>query len=174
MNEPDNPIKELRETLNLSQRELSERLSCSVSTILRTEQGLYNDIPPLLMDWYTEHSDFTATPITDYRRYQTRQRLRNGVSLVPYTEGREGGYFIWEIEYFFIWWRKSNGYKERLHFCRAFCYHPSTIIRFEKGVAKNPPKEVLDLFRDWDLGLKQLTDDYALWRRRLVLNVNAA
>lgn len=39
MNGPDNPVREAREHLNMTQRELADEIGCSERTISRYEQG---------------------------------------------------------------------------------------------------------------------------------------
>jgi transcriptional regulator with XRE-family HTH domain len=86
MDEPVNPIKELRESLNLTHAELCKNLNIAPSTLVRTEQGLYAAIPPIIKGWYDEHSLLGSTPISDYRRFQNGVRGRNLPRLVTFQE----------------------------------------------------------------------------------------
>jgi transcriptional regulator with XRE-family HTH domain len=161
MTHSSNPVKEFRERLYISQEKLAEEMGVSHSTLLRTEQGLYSEIPPVILRFLKANSEYTTTPIADYARFRSEQRATSSQHLKPLGTTP---FYLGQEEHPFKDWRERQGYRSRLSFCTAFCLHPSTLIRFEKGISVRVPQDVVDLFRDFNLDSELLQHRYTSWR----------
>lgn len=71
---PDNYIKILRERLKLSQQKLADQIQCSKLVILKTEQGNYPNIPPVVMDYWVGRGESELRLADTYSEYQAAVR----------------------------------------------------------------------------------------------------
>lgn len=156
-----NPVKVVRNKLRLSHAELAIRYGVSESTLLRTEQGLYVDIPPTILRNIATDHPLPSLISADYHRFQVSQRDRNRNELRPYGTIKHDPY---SKTHPFISWRKECGIESRLEFCRMFCIHPSTLKRFEDGISLTTPSYLLDVLRSLGVDYTLLEDNYLIWR----------
>ena len=168
-----NPIREERLRLSLSITDFSKILEVSTSTLLRTEQGLYVDIPPTILRYFDSHSLTPWSIRPEYVRYQTSQRAsvleqqirrldkenKDILDVLPQLDYNT-------MEHPLVNWYRRLGYKTRLEFCKAFCLHPSSIIRFEAGRTRSVPEQLSNVLWGLELGLVmvRLQDSYREWR----------
>ena len=180
MSEPVvNPLLEFRlaqeqtsgSNIGWSLDQTSREMGVAVSTIIRTEQGCYNEIPPAILrhlitffisadsvrDQYSRFKTGKRTAIRDHRAVERQfaWKLKTYVQRHPETNP------------FLIWRYQIAEYKSRLAFCKDFCLHPSTVKRVEDGVAEKIPESILEAMHEIWLdpdSIETLEKEYANWR----------
>jgi transcriptional regulator with XRE-family HTH domain len=89
----ENPIKQFRSAENLTMQELADLSGVSKSAVLRAEQGVFNDIPPALVDFISSRGYDILAYAAGYRRFIVDQRKRSYGTLItelpPYTIFKE-------------------------------------------------------------------------------------
>ena len=153
----------------MSIREVSKLLGVAESTYLRTEQGLYNDIPPVLLRAISDHVTSPAVVCANYERSQISQRTatyRDGKVIQHYRDllAIEVSEFP-EANPFILWRQNINGFKTRLAFCKAVCLHPSTVKRVEDGVAESISRDIVDAMLFCGVDLNPLESEYRIWQK---------
>lgn len=168
-----NPVSQLRIKNKWSLEECAVEIGVSPSTIIRTEQGLYNDIPPRIFRYLSDRTLSPGTVTYDYHRWQNSRRMQtlNGKDVSPFIFFKQSLSSLIQQEPetnpILLWRFYVLGYESRLAFCRDLCLHPSTIKRYEDGVAERMPESLisaLELSRieiDWEF----LDECYRKWRR---------
>jgi hypothetical protein len=141
---PVNPLRQYRSDKFLSLDQAAAELKVSVSTLIRTEQGCYNDIPPTILGAISSHFLSPDAVRSQYSRYQTGNRTLNSRGLVRgYQRELSQRYRISrKTKNPFIIFRELQGYYSRLAFCKDFCLHPATVKRLEDGLANRIPESV--------------------------------
>lgn len=72
---PKNNFAALRENLDLSQQKLADKIGCSKLLILKTEQGTYPEVPPVIMDWWVNQNGMSELILRDtYEEFQQKVR----------------------------------------------------------------------------------------------------
>lgn len=165
-----NPLYWHRFVNNISISQLAKDFGVTESTIIRTEQGLYNEIPPNVLRHLAAHSLSPNTVRRQYARYQTCQRLKSGAryNRRTYSFYRSMVAQNPEENPLVLFREKFLGYKSRLAFCKDFCLHPSTVKRVEDGLSQTLPQSILDAlgeagFDGWLL--EKLLENYLVWLR---------
>lgn len=146
-----NPIKRLRELESLSLNEVIEKADISRGLLIRTEMGTFEDIPPKLLNYFTEYHGYNPQQIAgDYKRFVSSTRTQNygklTVDLPPtyspvdvdlnflpddilvrnYAESKESS-----IRHPFVQWRLYSGLTKQLDICRFFCVHQGHLSNYE-------------------------------------------
>jgi transcriptional regulator with XRE-family HTH domain len=162
-----NPVKQFRVSRGWSIKEMSEQAGVSVSTVTRTEQGCYNEIPPRLLGFIS--SDYLSVGLvrSDFRRFKASQR-----DSVLVNREKRGGFLnvtdprVWNTNPF-VWWRLINGWNSRLSFCKDMCLHPSTVKRYDDGTAVRMPEDIQIALTDIEIDWEVIDEQYQRWRARL-------
>lgn len=136
----ENPVKNARRFLGLTQVELANECGVSRQTVLRTEQGVYTSLPPSLGEWLTR--DVPGI----YNAYHAWQRAKRkhsyGKLIEPYS-------FDSISDNPFHRWRVDSGLNSRMGVCKDFCLHPAVVTKFENTVEHSlVPDIILDALRD--------------------------
>lgn len=156
-----NPLRIAREATGLSQGRLAELLGVSRHFILRVEQGLYEDVPPAV-------GNFFSNPdlIYEYHRWQnTRRRL----SAEDKDLALNDNFFNFHYRGYrhpLIAWRSENANLiARMTFCRAYCLQPAIVERFERGKTASVPGPVANgLGKVYPNAVSGIEYAYLTWR----------
>lgn len=170
--QPVNPLYWYRLMENISISQLAKDFNVTESTIIRTEQGLYNEIPPNVLRNLAAHSLSPDTVRRQYARYQTGKRLKSGArySRRTYGEYRSLTKKNPEENPLVLFRASFLGYKSRLAFCKDFCLHPSTVKRVEDGLSQTLPQSILDALGDAGFDgwlLEKLLENYCSFKHSL-------
>lgn len=136
----ENPVKNARRFLGLTQLELANECGVSRQTVLRTEQGVYTSLPPSLGDWLTRD---VPGIYSAYTSWQTAKRKHSyGRLIEPYS-------FDTANDNPFHRWRLDSGLTSRMGVCKDFCLHPAVVTKFENTLEHiSVPDIILDALRD--------------------------
>lgn len=166
-----NPLREYRYRYDngagLSISQLANRINVSESTVIRTEQGLYHAIPPRILTFLDNSSEFLSrgSIISQYARFQAS--IRNRSFLSERFSRNVGALLAKTVKNFpeknpaLLLRKNVLEYDSRLKFCQALCLHPSTIKRFEDGLALSVPEQMRDVFINHGfMNLIDILDNY--------------
>jgi len=162
----ENPVKNARRFLNLTQVELARRCNVSRQTVLRTEQGVYTGLPPSVGN----ELEASVPGIYDaYRSWQSAQRRANyGKLIEPYSFS--------ESQHPFKRWRLDSGLNSRMGVCKDFCFHPAVITKFENTLElQECPDTILDSLRESgykESTLTALQQAYKVYRNKALMLPN--
>lgn len=166
-----NPLTHFRLTQNQgngwSLDQCAKELNVSISTIVRTEQGCYNEIPPTILRGIASAFISPADCAAQYSRFQTskRDRVRNSGTTQRLPVGAIKQVLQKDPDKNpFVAWREALGYKSRLSFCKDLCLHPSTVKRLEDGVAEDMPESVVEVLTYIGVDWSSLEYLYKKWR----------
>lgn len=135
----ENPVKNARKFLRLTQLELADACHVSRQTVLRTEQGVYTSLPPSLGDYLVRE---TPGIYSAYHAWQTAKRKSSyGKLIEPYAfDGNDHPFHRWRID---------SGLASRMGVCKDFCLHPAVVTKFENTIEHmGVPDIILDALRD--------------------------
>jgi DNA-binding XRE family transcriptional regulator len=120
-----NPLKQLRERLNLTLDQVAYRASISKQFIIKAEQAVYTDPSETLLAFYSALIDLDAVEVTQqYYRFQRETRKANyGRLIEPWTFKVEN--------HPFISWRQLSGVSSAAGICKLYCVHPAVLNKFE-------------------------------------------
>jgi transcriptional regulator with XRE-family HTH domain len=142
-----NPLAAFRADQKWSLDECARIMGVSQSTIIRTEQGCYNDIPPSILRYLSDHHISRDAIIHDYHRFQSITRLRTLDRAAYYFWGQSLTALIAKeptANPFVLWREGILRYHSRLAFCKDLCLHPSTVKRVEDGLAERLPGSIIE------------------------------
>lgn len=162
---PTNPIKKLRQELNLTQKALAEQAGISPTAVLRYEQGLYQEISPKI----TKVLEDDNLP----KRYHLwrlvhQQSAEEYFKELPQLTIKPG-------EHPFETFRKTVtsravGKDSRVSFCILLAIHPSVVAEYEKAKQMHMPRliqEALDTAGVPDTYINSLDQFGAIYYERL-------
>lgn len=160
----ENPVKNARRYLNLTQVELANECGVSRQTVLRTEQGVYTSLPPSLG---TRLVKDVPGIYNAYHSWQTSKRKSSyGKLIEPYLFDSLG-------DHPFHKWRIDSGLTSRMGVCKDFCLHPAVVTKFENTLEHSlVPDIILDALRDAGYAegtLTSLQAAYVSYRSRSTL-----
>jgi hypothetical protein len=179
---PVNPLKEFR----LAQERgagwsvdwCAKMLNVTASTIIRTEDGCYADIPPAILRGITPYFLSSDTVRANYRLFKSdaRRRVKDGrlvesFRFQAYRTTQKG--IEKDDRNPFVIWRELCGFKSRLSFCKTLCIHPSTVKRLDDGVAEVIPASIKEALNEIELDptfIDYLEGAYIQWRASLQKN----
>lgn len=186
-----NPIKRLRELESLSLNGVIEGADISRGLLVRTEMGTFEEIPPKLLDYFTQYHGYDARQIqNDYKRFVRSTRTQHYGKLTPelppsyspvdtnltflpddvitqnYKDSREA-----QIRHPFVQWRLFSGITKQLDICRFFCVHQGHLSNYElKGNYVNTPIQLVTALLESGYArtvLEELEVRYYLYRKYL-------
>jgi transcriptional regulator with XRE-family HTH domain len=159
---PPNPIRRLRRAKRLSQDQLASFTDTTRLTVLRAEQGLFEEVPQRLADVLLDLTPLNYDPITkhpvafysrsdterilelnaEYREFQGAQRAFNGLNgngllTHPFVLGPGGNTHV------FKQLRVKSGLSQ-IGFCIRFCVNPGGLYKWESFKQQHAPKQLLD------------------------------
>lgn len=144
--EPVNITKKIRLENDMGLQTFAGYAGVSQQIVLRTDQGVYADIPISILTALLELSRITSNDLKiKYAQYIKEHRLW------AQAEKPLNPNHILHADsplHPLVSWRILCGYESRMSFCTAFCLHSSTITRFEAGEAKSVPHILKELFLD--------------------------
>ena len=165
----ENPLMKFRSDQKWSIETCALEIGVTPSTIIRIEQGLYNDIPPRVFRYLSDRTLSPGTISYGYRRWQNSRRVQtvNGENFRLFNQKLEN--FIRgapEINPAILWRYDILGYDSRLAFCRGLCLHPSTVKRFEDGIAERMPSSIISVLglSDFEIDWRFVDECYRNWR----------
>lgn len=195
-----NPIKTFRDAEALSIDDLAFIADVSRTAIVRTEQGVYDEVPPNIMAVVQSRGySFTATR-DSYKSFISAQRRNSFGSLTPelpewelrltkdktfyYIAAQEPPVEVFSLlntrdELVSVWhpfthWRLCSAIPKQLTVCRLFCIHPSRMSEFElHNKFVGVPNSIVDALRESGYSehtLKVLNDRYNMYRKALITN----
>lgn len=155
-----NPITDARNELQMSGPILAKRLGLSRQYLSRAEQGTYSSLNPALRKWVANATSISPNDVDRrYRNFQKAQRQNTIERIGPHklerNESSEPGYKI------FTHWREGY-WTSPLQFAVSFCVHPDSVQKYEEGIQRSMPKQILEALIEADLIELNWTDD--LWR----------
>jgi transcriptional regulator with XRE-family HTH domain len=148
-----NPIKQLRESHNITQQQLATEASTSTLAVLRYEQGLYDEPSQKIVTALAVLTDTPPTTLTQaYHEWRRDLRQENSI----YFENPPP-LSVRPDEHPFVTFRKTIttravGKDSRMAFCILLAIHPSKVSEYEKGMQAHIPRLILDSLID--VGLK--------------------
>lgn len=165
----ENPLTKFRSDHKWSIETCAVEIGVSPSTIIRIEQGLYNDIPPRVFRYLSDRTLSPSSVSYGYHRWQNSRRVQsvNGENFRLFNQRLEN--LIRdapEINPALLWRYDILGYDSRLAFCRALCVHPATVKRFEDGIAERMPSVIIDVLTlsDFEIDWGFVDGFYREWR----------
>jgi transcriptional regulator with XRE-family HTH domain len=165
-----NPLLEFRLAHDWSLDRTAREMGVSISTIIRTEQGCYADIPPAILRHLITHFISGDSVRDKYSRYQIRQRTtvrdHRSVERQPARHLKNLMGIYPQRNPMILWREEIMGYKSRLAFCKDLCLHPSTVKRVEDGQAHGIPMNILQVMEFlWITEADEINDLYTKWRQ---------
>lgn len=169
---PTNPFKEARESIidsntgrSISHAVLAKRMGVTKLSLIRLEQGTFNDPLPTVLNYYTSHG-FNYLYLTDgYITYQYQMRMRNFLYFGPDLEcdPLSALHPLAQL----------RGTRNHMHVAKSLCLPQSTIARFEKDVRaqQTVPKtiiNVLPVIGYTDEQIHSFLTCYKQWRSRVL------
>lgn len=143
--EPVNITKIIRTKHGFGLNSFADYAEVKPQTILRTDQGTYRRIPTQVLIALR-----TLEPATSANELHYEYRL--------FVEAhRKWTWMEKPLKLHFlpdnslhplIYMRNSSGYTTRMGFCTSFCLHPSTVRRFELGLTRAVPQQIVEMFAD--------------------------
>jgi transcriptional regulator with XRE-family HTH domain len=146
-NRLENPLKQLREDLGLTQARLAELAGMTPGAVLKYEQGLYENPSCNLIETLCTLSDYDRHELT-YRYGLWRDDKRAAVGLRSLANIYLGPLNIHPMTAY----RRAVGYETAQSFCIALCIHPSVLAKYEAGKTKTMPKMLETALRAGGLG----------------------
>lgn len=166
-----NPLLEYRLAQNWSLDRISREIGVSPSTVIRTEQGCYGDIPPAILRFISSYFLSPNAVRDQYLRYQTSKRstIRDHNYMVrEFSRSLKSSCNAdWTINPFLVFREEILRYKSRLAFCKDYCLHPSTVKRIEDGIAEEIPVSIISALEEVHLNstsILTLINLYNSWR----------
>lgn len=164
---PDNPVKQFRLLYELTLEELSSLIGISKQALIRTEQGTYDRIPPVILHYLVSlngHNELELVSL--YENYQLKSRARNRCYFGP-----DLAVDIYKEHPFRQLRSKINVSLSEV--AKDLCLPQSTLQYFERKwkLQKSVPKGLINVLRSTGY-TKQTVDqfegDYEHWRARNV------
>jgi transcriptional regulator with XRE-family HTH domain len=143
-----NPVKRLRKEHKITQQQLADAGDLQRLTVLRTEQGLYEEIPGAVMDGLARlvPSLDRGLVARDYSAFQRHMRALYGplsVNRLRFDLVRAAiikGHPLVEL-------REKSGWTQ-IGLCKNLCVNAGLIHKWESGKQKEVPRQLLDALRD--------------------------
>lgn len=140
-----NPIKKIREELNLTQKEYAKLACVTEQVVLKAEQGLYPTLPPSIMRVAVTESNLSVGLIEAMYEDWILQELRDVKLPTTFVPSQVGFYTPDQ----FIGWRavvcRMNGVPNSVNgFCKLFKINPYVIQKYEGGKMKSIPLQLVE------------------------------
>ena len=130
-----NPIHYLRLTQRLPREHLASEAGCSALVVLRSEQGLYNSIPPVLVRTLVDHYGVDPHQLAiDYTNFQKEQRKFAQQSLADYIPDGTGSPLRMWREFYNL---------SAVGACKVLCVHQAVWANAESGQTHRLPEQLL-------------------------------
>lgn len=144
-----NPITDARNELQMSGPILAKRLGLSRQYLSRAEQGTYSSLNPALRKWVANATSISTNDVDKrYRLFQKAQRQNTIEQVGPHKlerhDSSEPGYKI------FLRWREGY-WTSPLQFAIAFCVHPDSVQKYEEGIQRSMPKQIMEALIETNL-----------------------
>lgn len=142
-------MKTLREELNLTQRDVSERLGISPSAIIRYEQYIYERLSPNIAQFY---ADELGVPVDDIHKQYVAARYAAQEEAQKFFKTSLPFLTIKPYEHPFVTFRKqitqgAVGKDSQVSFCILFKVHPSVLASYETGKQRSMPNLLKNALR---------------------------
>lgn len=142
-----NPVKRLRKEHNITQQQLADAGDLQRLTVLRTEQGLYEEIPGAVMDGLARlvPSLDKGLVAREYAAFQRHQRALYGplsVNRLRFDAVRPQ-----DNRHALVRLREASGWSQ-IGLCKNLCVNAGLIHKWESGKQKEAPRQLLDALRD--------------------------
>jgi len=144
-----NPITDARLAKSFSGPALAKRLGLSRQYLSRAEQGTYSRLNPALQRWVSNALNLHPDAVLQrYILFQRAQRRATLEKVDPHRLERHGS--MAEGHVLFERWR--NGYwTSPTQFAVAFCVHPDSVQKYEEGIQRTMPKQILEALLEVNL-----------------------
>lgn len=121
---------------------LAKRLGLSRQYLSRAEQGTYSSLNPSLRKWTANALSISVNDVDKlYAAFQKSQRRQTIERIDPHklerNQSNEPGHLVFER------WR-SGYWTSPTQFAIAFCIHPDSIQKYEEGIQRKMPKQLLE------------------------------
>lgn len=137
----ENPVRQLRKSLNLTQEELSNKLGVSTQVVYLTESGVYNKVPQSIASFYAFNG---GTELNQrYQAFITVTRL-NSAELFDWENSFPVGYSL--EEHPFVTYREHFNLA-RQAIAKLLCVQPALLYRLETGKLKKLPTQLVEALR---------------------------
>ena len=143
-----NPITDARLGLSMSGPMLAKRLGLSRQYLSRAEQGTYSSLNPALITWVSNALNIHPEAIRQrYALFQKATRRATVERISPHPLRRNGS----EAPHLtFERWR-SGYWTSPVQFSVAFCVHPDSVQKYEEGIQKTMPRQILEALQETKL-----------------------
>lgn len=154
-----NPIVAARLEASLSANALARRVGVSRQYLSRAEGGTYSSLNPALLKWVASASNIHPDAIMQrYVIFQKARRRDTIERLQPHQLTRNGnkldpGNVIFER------WR-SGYWPSVVAFANDFCVHPDLVTKYEEGIQKSMPKQLLNALKETHLIESDWIDEF--------------
>lgn len=143
-----NPVTDARLNMSLSGPALAKRLGLSRQYLNRAEQGTYAKLNPALLKWVANALSVETRSVERmYEKFQKATRHASMEKWEPHKlvrSGNEPGYVLFER------WR-SGYFTSPTQFAVAFCVHPDAVQKYEEGIQRTMPKQIVEALEEVDL-----------------------
>jgi transcriptional regulator with XRE-family HTH domain len=142
----NNPIKEARLDLNLTQHELASRAMMTPNALIKYEQGLYPEVSTKIITalaWALDQdlTSYSAVLSKAYKNWRVDKLLDARIFFRHNTEVRglnpTGG-----VNPFVCWRTHHLHISSRLEFCKLLVLHPAVVQKYEQGEMRQMPESL--------------------------------
>lgn len=154
-----NPIKELRNQLNLTQSDLADLSGVSSQGILRYEQSLYEEPSSRIVDALVAiHAQITGSdpPPGEVRKWLIEQYRANRREIQinsSHLFRHPHDVITKPNEHPFVTWRTAVlDSPSRMRFCTLLAIHPSPLAEYEKGHRRYMPRMLTEALSTASVG----------------------
>ena len=142
-----NPVKDFRAQLSLSLRDLANLANVTPLAIVRTEQGVFTNVPPNIVsamlstklvvvgDYVLSDPDSIHEAYVAWQRYQRRANFGKLTPELPPFKPMVSP---------LLHWRLTSSLPSQMGLCKAFCIHPSPVAQVETGKQRKLPTQLVD------------------------------
>jgi len=138
----ENPLKEARLSLNLTQSELASQANITPNALIKYEQGLYPEPSPKILTALTtaldQDSDYPGVLTKAYYNWRMDKLLdarvvfrHNHVVRGLHPTGGISPFVCWRLYHLHI--------SSRLEFCKLLVLHPAVVQKYEEGQMRTMP-----------------------------------
>lgn len=157
--EPVNITKIIRTKHGYGLNSFADYAEVKPQTILRTDQGTYRRIPTQVLYSLLElEPSYSARYLhSEYRLFVEAHRKWT------WYEKPLRMHFLPDNAMHPLLYMRKDDYPTRMGFCTAFCLHPSTVRRFELGLTRTVPQQIVEMFADVSQNADSIVTKLQYW-----------
>lgn len=151
----NNPLKQARLNLGLTQKELAFHLAMTPGAVLKYEQGLYEQPSQKLVEYLAYDDEEADLLVLDYHSWRCRKRRSVNLPAL--------GALSFSKDFHPMETYRNSLQKSPQGFCVMLCIHPGSYADYESGHLSNMPRSLSEALSDGGLSRVEITiiQDYA-------------